>query len=45
MNIDVVPVKSERRQQIENQLRLRVGLFDAEKARLMPDLGPLLYLL
>src|SRR2546422_6798920 len=45
MNIDVVPVKSERRQQIENQLRLRVGLFDAERARLMPDLGPLLYLL
>ncbi len=45
MNIDIVPVKSERRQQVEEQILLRVGLFDPEKARLMPDLGPLLYLL
>jgi hypothetical protein len=45
MNIDIVPVKSERRQRVEDQLLLRVGLIDAEKARLMPDLGPLLFLL
>ncbi len=35
MNIDIVPVKSERRQQVEEQILLRVGLFDPEKARLM----------
>ena len=45
MNIDIVPVKSEKRQQVDEQILLRVGLFDAEKARLMSDLGPLLFLL
>jgi hypothetical protein len=45
MNIDIVPVKSERRQSVEEQLLLRVGLFDPEKARLMSDVGPLLFLL
>lgn len=45
MNIDIVPVKSERRQRVEDQLLLRVGLVDADRARLLPDLGPLLFLL
>ena len=45
MNIDIVPVKSERRQSVEEQILLRLGLYDAEKSRLMPDLGPLLFLL
>jgi len=45
MNIDIVPVTSERKQRVEEQVLLRVGLIDTEKARLMPDLGPLLFLL
>lgn|SRR2546425_3263635 len=45
MNLDIVTVKSETRQLVEEQLLIRVGLFDTDQARLMPDLGPLLFLL
>lgn len=45
MNLDIVPVKSERRQLVEEQILLRFSLFDIEKGRLMPDFGPLRFLL
>lgn len=45
MNLDIVPVKSERKQRVEEQIMLRFSLFDMEKERPAPDLGPLRYLL
>lgn len=45
MNLDIVPVKSERKQLVEEQIMLRFSLFDLEKERPAPDLGPLRYLL
>ena len=45
MNLDIVPVKSERKQRVEEQIMLRFSLFDMEKERPAPDMGPLRYLL
>ncbi|MBI1950908.1 MAG: hypothetical protein HYS34_06035 [Acidobacteria bacterium] len=45
MNLDIVPVKSERKQLVEEQILLRFSLFDMEKQGVMPDLGPLRFLL
>ena len=45
MNLDIVPVKSERKQLVQEQIMLRFSLFDLEKERPAPDLGPLRYLL
>lgn len=45
MNLDIVPVKSERKSQVEEQILLRFSLFDLEKEQPAPDLGPLRFLL
>lgn len=44
MYLDIVPVKSERRQLVEEQIRLHFSLFDVETDRRIHDLGPLLFL-
>jgi hypothetical protein len=45
MYLDIVPVNSERRQLVEDQILLRFALCDLEKERRIADLGPLLFLL
>ncbi len=44
MTIDIVPVQGERKRHVQEQFLIRFSLFDTEKERILPDVGPLRFL-